>query len=120
MNRFLKITSIIAACLLTNNGVLAATEELRDASILDFVVSDLYAGCAVKLDKAVTLPNCEFPNYVHFDCDATFSSTGRESNNKYQLAQMAYALEKKVYIRVSERNSDGICMADTIILQTPK
>lgn len=109
---------ILPITLLLTSPVQAATELLRDAMVRQIVVSDLYTGCAVQLSKSVGLVSCTYPDYVHFDCDATFQSTAKESGNKFSAAQLAYVMGRTVTVMVSENVDDGVCFADTVFVNT--
>lgn len=111
-----KVGALLVLSPFLTSSAFGATEELREAAVLQVVTGNLYTGCAVRLNKSVSLAECDFPDYVHFDCDGTFGSPSKASNNKFQTAQLALALERTLYINVSERDKDGICMADVVIM----
>jgi hypothetical protein len=110
------MTRLIAALVLASCAMptLADIAWVRNATIEKTLIEDdNFGGCMIYLDKSVADSGLACPNsWVSFDCDGFFG-TKANAQRKFDSAQMAFALDKKVSLRVddSRRYNEKYCVA---------
>jgi hypothetical protein len=106
----LAATLVLVSCAMPT---LADTAWVNDATITRTLIQDeAFGGCMVFLDKPIAGSGLNCPsNWVSLSCDGTYSSTV-SAQRMFDSAQMAFALDKKVNVRVNDaQKHNGYCVA---------
>ncbi len=102
--------------LVSSGGAWAATANISSSVMRIMVTSpETFGGCMVRLveNPSVKLPTCS-ENWVTFSCDGTFNSKDI-GYRKLDQAQMALALNKKVFIVIDDtKKHNGHCFVRRI------
>jgi hypothetical protein len=102
---------LLASCAMP---ALANTAWVSNATIQRTLIQEgAFGGCMIQLDKSIAEAglNCPAANWVSLDCDAIFGSIG-STQRIFDSAQMAFALEKLVHVRVDDsKKHNGFCVA---------
>ena len=115
----------IATLLLVIYGALtntawAANGTLSDVSVEKLIVSeDRFGGCMAMLSKdiATVLPSCP-DKWVTFACDGSLNNSVARAMQKWDVAQLAYALGKPVLVQVdNSKTVNGYCFANIVRLE---
>tara|TARA_E500000178_G_C16694287_1_gene605160 strand:+ start:269 stop:658 length:390 start_codon:yes stop_codon:yes gene_type:complete len=108
---------------------LAEVAYVNDAKIDQILLSsssgtDNYGGCMIKLKSAgpnfqtprALLPSCPTNNFLTFSCSGVYA-TKADARLLLQNAQMAFALDKKVQIKVDDsKKHNGYCFSDYLVV----
>lgn len=113
----MKIHIVFVALLLGTTSASQGAMVAQSGLTVERLLSDTqnYGGCMAKLKDYDSPAGCK-SSYVTFDCDGVFSSkeAGRRS---FEVAQMAYALDKPLYIAVETTETiNGYCAVKRIDL----
>jgi hypothetical protein len=107
----LTMALVLASCAMP---ALANIAWVPNATITRTLIQDgSFGGCMIQLDQNIADAglNCPAANWVSLDCDGAFGSIGG-SQRIFDSAQMAFALEKKVSVRVDDsKKHNGYCVA---------
>lgn len=119
MNMKMKYIKLIGSSLLLMgmSGSLVATEFWRTGTV-ERVLTDatLYGGCMVQLSSRIA-NGCPNNGWVSLDCTNTHFSESA-SKNKYALVLTAFALNKKISIKVDNNlKHNTYCVAKRIDLK---
>ena len=107
----------------------AEVAYVNDAKIDQILLSsgsgtDNYGGCMVKLKSAgpnfetprTLLPSCPTNNFLTFSCSGVYA-TKADARLLLQNAQMAFALNKKIQIKVDDsKKHNGYCFSDYLVV----
>ena len=107
----------------------AEVAYVNDAKIDQILLSsgsgtDNYGGCMVKLKSAgpdfqtprALLPSCPTNNFLTFSCSGVYA-TKADARLLLQNAQMAFALDKKIQIKVDDsKKHNGYCFSDYLVV----
>lgn len=112
--------ALIVLITLTANTVSAATGTLSNVTIEKLIVSeDRFGGCMAMLSKdiATAVPGCP-DKWLTFACDGSLNNSIGRAMQKWEIAQLAYALSKNVLVQAdSNRTVNGYCFASIIRLE---
>jgi hypothetical protein len=124
-----KIVLVLVFGVLACGQTLADIAYVDDAKIDQILLSsgsgtDNYGGCMVKLKSAgpkfqtprALLPSCPTNNFLTFSCSGVYA-TKADARLLLQNAQMAFALDKKVQIKVDDsKKHNGYCFSDYLVV----
>jgi hypothetical protein len=109
---------LLASCAMPS---LADIAWVNNVTIQATLIEDgKYGGCMIKLNKSIIDAgiSCPAANWLSLDCDGAYTSVAG-AQRMYDTAQMAFVLEKKVFIRVDDsKKHNGYCVA--IRMDMPK
>lgn len=112
--------ALIVLLTLTANAAFAATGTLSNVTIEKLIVSeDRFGGCMAMLSKdiATAVPGCP-DKWLTFACDGSLDNSIARAMQKWELAQLSYALGKNVLVQAdSNRTVNGYCFATIIRLE---
>ena len=118
--RTLASHALIVLLTLTASSVSAATGTLSSVTIEKLIVSeDRFGGCMAMLsrDIATAVPSCP-DKWVTFACDGSLDNSIARAMQKWEIAQLGYALGKNALIQAdSDRTVNGYCFATIIRLE---
>jgi hypothetical protein len=114
------LSGLIIGCVISMPAMAATVARLDDAKILKMIsTSDGdYGGCMILLDKNVRTENsaCPVANWVSLDCDGNYNPKSGALAN-WSSAQMAYALDLTVSVKVSDDLANGYCTSAYIRIE---
>jgi hypothetical protein len=106
------LSGLIIGCAISIPAMAATIGRLEGAKILKMIsTSDGdYGGCMILLDQNVraTNVNCPVANWVSLDCDGNYNPKSGALAN-WSSAQMAFALDLTVSVKVSDDLANGYC-----------
>jgi len=114
------VQTIIALGLFSAMPALAEIGYVNDAKIDGIITTSdgSYGGCLVHLTKKTedTLPNCG-RSWVSLSCSGVFT-TKSDARFLLETAQLAYALDKTVQVRINDaKKHNSYCFADFIYVK---
>ena len=76
------------------------------------IQENAYGGCMILVDQTIADAGLNCPSrWVSLSCDGTFSSKAN-AQNMLDSAQMAFALNKKVHLKIDDsKKHNGYCVA---------
>lgn len=109
-----------ASLLMGSLDIHGATGTLNNVKIEKLIVSESrFGGCMAMLssDIAAAVPSCP-DKWVTFACDGSLDNSVARAMQKWDIAQLAYALDKPVLVVAeSQKTINGYCFADIIRLE---
>jgi hypothetical protein len=115
------LSGLILGCVISMPVMAAKIVRIEDAKILQMISTsnkDL-GGCMILLDKNVNAknPNCRSDlNWVSLDCYGNFNPKSGALAN-WSSAQMAFALDLKISVKVSDDKIDDFCTSSYIRIE---
>jgi hypothetical protein len=106
----LAATLILVTC---SMPTLANTASVKGATIIQTLVQDdAFGGCMIALDKQIADAGLNCPrNWISLSCDGTYGSVV-SAQRMLDSAQMAFALNKKVNLKVDDtKKHNSYCVA---------
>ena len=116
MNKFGLVVTAIAA-ITCSSAAFSAIGTLSNARVTELITTETtYGGCMAKLSKSISevVNNCP-SGWVTFSCDGSLGNSVPRASAMWESAQLAYALDKKVRVRIdNSKKLDGYCYSDYI------
>ena len=116
MNKFGLVVTAIAA-ITCSSAAFSDIGTLSNAKITQLITTETtYGGCMARLSKSITevVNNCA-PGWVTFSCDGSLGNSVPRASAMWESAQLAYALDKKVRVRIdNSKKLNGYCYSDYI------
>jgi hypothetical protein len=114
------LSGLILGCVISMPVMAAKIARIEDAKILKMISAsdNKFGGCMILLDKDVKAANglCPIYNWVSLDCDGTFNPKSGALAN-WSSAQMAFALDLKVSVKVSDDRVNTYCTSAYIRIE---
>ena len=119
MKSFLRAILVLVAGGLSHQA-LSVVAFVEDATIVQIITTESnYGGCMTKLSKPIYTATSGCPGeWVSFACTGSAGNSVPRASAMWDTVLLAYALDKKVRIRVdSNVKLNGYCYADYIRVQ---
>jgi hypothetical protein len=114
------LSGLILGCVISMPVMAVEIVRIENAKILKMIsASDgKYGGCMILLDKNVKAANglCPIYNWVSLDCDGKYNSKSGALAN-WSSAQMAFALDLTVSVKVSDDRVNDYCTSAYIRIE---
>ena len=98
----------------------AATGTLSGVTVEKMIVAEnRFGGCMVMLSKAIrtAVPSCP-DQWVTLACDGSLDNSVPRAMQKWDTAQLAYALDKEVLVVANDQKTiNGYCFADIVRIE---
>ncbi len=118
MKKIAALTLLVSAVIA--NVSLAATATLTGVTVQRLgVYEERFGGCMAELSKDIStaLPSCP-GKWVTFACDGSLDNSVARAMQKWDVAQLGYALGKPLLVQVdNSKTVNGYCFANIIRLE---
>lgn len=114
-----KILALLSFVLCTSSAF-AATGTLSGVTVSKMIVAESrFGGCMIMLSKPIStaLPSCP-DQWLTLACDGSLDNSVARAMQKWDTAQLAYALGKEVLVSANDqKTANGYCFADIVRLE---
>jgi len=118
MKKVVALMLFVSAVL--SNAASAATGTLTGVTIQRLgVYEERFGGCMAELSKDIStvLPSCP-GKWVTFACDGSLDNSVAKAMQKWDVAQLGYALGKPLLVQVdNSKTVNGYCFANIVRLE---
>lgn len=119
MKKLNLLSALIIGCAISSSAM-ANGGYINNVKITQMIntAGKLYGGCMMQLTKNISTVNSSCrTNWVTLSCDGQLENSVTQASAMWNSAQMAFALDKTIRVRVSNNKINGYCHADYIRVQ---